>query len=324
MVHWFRSFMLVLVLLAVSGCQVQAPPKATVKVAMGYIPNVQFTPMYVAMEKGYFEEENLDVELDYGYETDILALVGKGELKFAIASGEQVILARSRGLPLVYVFDWYNRFPVSVAALAEQGLQEPSELVGKTVGIPATFGASYIGWRALLFAAGIPEDQVSLQTIGYTQVAALTSGQVDAAVCYYMNEPVQLRATGHEVEQILVADYIDLPAPGIVTNEETVEKEPELVERLVRAFYRGLKYTLENPEEAFAVAESAVPEIGENREVQRAVLDACLDLWRSDSLGWSDTRSWEDAVDFMLKDGLIDSEVPVEELFTNRFVPKEG
>lgn len=327
-----RTLPALLLIALVVGCAPMATPvaaptdtpvaPATVKIAMGFIPNVQFTPVYVALEQGYFADENITVELDYGWETDILSLVGTGQLRFAIASGEQVILARSGGLPVVYVFDWYNRFPVSVVSLAESGIEGPEDLVGKTVGTPAMFGSSYIGWRALLHATGIPEEQVTLQTIGYTQVAALTSGQVDAAICFYMNEPVQLEQSGVAVDQILIADYLDMPAAGLITNEATIAGEPELVERVVRAFARGLSYTLENPDEAFAMAERAVPEIGETAEVQRAVLQAAIELWQTDEVGVASEAAWQEAAEFMFAAGLIDTEVDAASAFTNRFVPQ--
>jgi NitT/TauT family transport system substrate-binding protein len=291
---------------------------------MGFIPNVQFTPMYVALEQGYFADENLEVELDYGMETDAISLLGAGELQFAIGSGDQVILARSRGLPVVYVYDWYNRFPVSVVSLKESGIETPEDLRGKTVGISHLQGASYVGWRALAEAAGLSETDVTLVAIGYTQAAALTSGQVDAAVCYYMNEPVQMQQGGTEVNLMLVADYAaSLPTNGIITNEATIAERPDLVERLLRAFHRGLQFTLDNPDEAFAIAERAVPEISGNREVQRAVLDASLELWQAEGLGLSDEESWAQASEIMLRAGLIDTEVDPSQAFTNQFVPEE-
>ncbi|MHB0875071.1 MAG: ABC transporter substrate-binding protein [Anaerolineae bacterium] len=308
--------------LALTGCGSRTATHSDVKIAMGYIANVQFAPMYLALEKGYFEQENLGVDLDYGWETDILSLVGTNQLQFAIASGDQIVLARAQGLPVVYVFDWYQRFPVTVASLAASNITKPDDLIGKRVGTPAIFGSSYIGWRALLFALGIPEDRIELQTIGYTQVAALTSGQVDAALCFYMNEPVQLRQAGQQVNQILVADYIQLPAAGIITNEATIENDPQLVERVVRAFSRGLKDTLSTPDDAFAAAEKAVPEIASSRDTQRAVLAASVELWNTDAIGVSDEAAWQAAADFMKQAGLVDVSLRAADLFTNRFVPE--
>lgn len=113
---------------------------------MGFVANVQFAPWYVAVENGYFADEGIDLTFDYGWEIDGVRLVGAGELPFAIASGDQVILARSQGLPVLTITNWFRRFPVSVVALEASGIKEPSELAGRKVGIPETSGASYIGW----------------------------------------------------------------------------------------------------------------------------------------------------------------------------------
>lgn len=311
-------------LVACTGATAPSPTESEpVKIAMGFIPNVQFTPMYVALDKGYFADEGLELELDYGMEADILGLLGAGQLQFAIGSGDQVVLARSAGLPVVYVYDWYNRFPVSVVSLAADGIESAADLKGKTVGVSHLAGASYIGWRALAEAAGLDDTDVSLQAIGYTQVAALTSGQVDAAVCYYMNEPVQLEVSGEKVNQILVDDFVPLPSNGIITNEATISDNPELIRRLLRAFDRGLRYTLDNPDEAFAIAEKAVPEIEGAREVQRAVFDASLELWDTDETGVSSDTQWASAADFMLRDGLIDDAVDPIHAYTNEFLPED-
>lgn len=293
----------------------------TITLAMGFIPNVQFAPFYVAEDKGYFAEENIEVEFDYGMETDLLKLVGAGELRFAVASGDQVILARAQGLPVVYVLNWYRRFPVCVVSLKDEGINGVKDLVGKTVGIPATEGASYIGWRALLEAEGIDEAEVNLQVIGYTQVASLTEDRVDAAVCYALNEPVQLREAGYAIDVIYVADYANLVSNGLITNQQTLAEQPALAQGLVRAVLHGISYTVEHPDEAFAICKEHVPEIvGDNEGLQKAVLVESIKFWQGDRLGYSDRAAWEESQRFMRQMGLIDAEVDVETLFTNQFV----
>ena len=144
-----RTVLLAVMIALLSACG-QAEPSSPVTIAMGFIPNVQFTPLYVALERGYFAEQGIEVELDYGMETDLLQRLGTGDLQFAIASGDQVALARAAGLPVTMVANWYRRFPVCVVSLEESGITEPTDLIGKTVGIPALEGASYIGWQAFL------------------------------------------------------------------------------------------------------------------------------------------------------------------------------
>jgi NitT/TauT family transport system substrate-binding protein len=240
-------------------------------------------------------------------------------MQFVIGSGDQVILARNQGLPVVYVMNWYRRFPVAVASL--EPIAEPQDLVGKDVGIPGLYGASYIGWQALIDAAGVDAAGVNLISIGYTQAESMVAGQVDAAVVYAMNEPVQLRQQGYEVYVLPVADYIDLVSNGLITNEETIAKEPELVRSVVRAMLRGLQDTLDDADEAFAICRQYVPEIDDEvAPLQRAVLEESLNFWRSEDLGRSDPAAWDASQAFMRQIGLIDTEVDVSTLFTNDYI----
>ncbi len=116
---------------------------------MGYIPDPQYAPIYVAVDKGYFAEEGLAIEFDYSFETDGMALVGANELPFAIVGGDQVILARAQGLPVVYVLEWFQRYPIAVVSKAAAGIEQPADLVGRKVGLPGFFGASYVGYVGL-------------------------------------------------------------------------------------------------------------------------------------------------------------------------------
>jgi NitT/TauT family transport system substrate-binding protein len=319
---------LTLSLIALSGCSggaspTPAPPASPTEVtlAMGFIPNVQFAPFYVAVNQGYFADENLEIEFDYGMETDLLNLVGTDALHFAVASGDQVILARGQGLPVVYVMTYFQRFPVAVVSLEDVPLENPEDLIGRSVGIPGLWGASYIGWLALLDAAGIDEGDIKLESIGYTQVASLTEDQVDAAVVYAANEPVQLRQAGYEPHIIYVADYMNLVSNGIITNEKTIAEQPQLVAGLVRAVLRGLRYTVDHPEEAFEICLEYVPEAGgENRDTQSAVLQESIKFWQSDKLGYSDPSAWEMSQEFMLKAGLAETETVPDKMFTNDFI----
>ncbi|MFQ5854627.1 MAG: ABC transporter substrate-binding protein [Anaerolineae bacterium] len=286
--------------------------------SMGFVPNVQFAPFYVAVDKGYFAGQGLSVEFDYGMEHDLLQLVGTGKRQFVVGSGDQVILARSQGLPVVYVMNWYRRFPIVIFSVAD--LTRPQDLVGKTVGLPGLFGASYIGWQALLNATGIDPEQVNVETIGFTQAEAVAAGKVDVAVGYAMNEPIRLQQEGYAPSVIEVADYIDLVANGIITNETTVEENPDLVQRVVTASLLGLRDTIADPEEAFEITLNYVPEAGDQREAQLAVLKKSIEYWEADQPGYSDPAAWEASQQFLKDVSLIEQTTDVDQMFTNRFV----
>lgn len=314
----------VLLILSVllSGCGFGAPrTPSEVTIAMGFIPNVQFAPMYVAIERGYFREEGLDVALDYGMETDLLQRLGANELQFVVGSGDQAILARANELPIKYVVNWYRRFPVCVVSLAEAGIDTPADLVGKTVGTPVLAGASYIGWLAFLQQVGIAPEQVNLQVIGYTQVASLTEKRVDAAICYAMNEPVQMAAAGLQTNVFYLDEYTRLISNGLMTNDNTIKQHPELVQGVVRAFMHGLQDTIADPEAAFAITRRAIPEMDDQTAtLQRQVLQECVTFWSGEALGASVPEDWETSVRFMEQLGLIAPGLKAADVYTNRFV----
>jgi NitT/TauT family transport system substrate-binding protein len=231
-----------------------AAGKTRVRLPMGYIANVQYAPIYIAVDRGYFAAEGIEIEFDYKFETDGVKLVGAGELPFAVVSGEQVVLARAQGLPVKYVMQWYKKFPVAIISLQKSGINSPQDLKGKTVGLPGFFGATYVGWRAFLKAIGLSENDVQQQEIGFTQVAALQSGKVDAVVGYSNNEPIVLRQNGQQITVFDVSDKVDMVANGLMTNEKTLRDNPELVRGMVRAVLRGIADTIKDPDAAMQVS----------------------------------------------------------------------
>ncbi len=316
-----------LLLVALTACQVLSGPPGPatptpIRLPMGYIANVQFAPFYVAVEKGYFAQEGIELSFDYSFETNGVQLVGAGQLPFALVSGEQVPLARAQGLPVVMVAQWYQRYPIAVFSLAEKGIRTPQDLRGRKVGLPGFFGASYVGFKALLYASGLRDEEVEAVDLGgFTQVAAVKEGRVDAAVGYINNEPLVLRRAGLAVNVIDVADHTALVGNGILTNERTIRDQPDLVRRFLRAFLRGLRDTLRNPKEAFEISKKYVEGLsGENEAAQWEVLQATLPLWQAEMPGRSDPRAWQEMVTVLVRMGQLKEPGDIPAMFTNAFV----
>jgi NitT/TauT family transport system substrate-binding protein len=310
-------------LLLLSACGPKSPAALTqVRLPLGYIPNVQFAPLYVAVERGYFRDVGIDVTFDYSMENDITALVGADQVQFGVVSGEQVLLARASGLPVVYVAAWYQQYPVSVVAKVSQGIQSPADLRGVTIGLPGLYGANYIGLRALLHAGGLSEADVTLDSIGYTQVEALATDRDQAVSVYTANEPVQLRAQGYDLTELRVADYVQLASNGLITNEKTIAGNPDLVQAMVTAMLRGLADTLADPQAAYQVSLKYVDALAQaDATVQQQVLATSIELWRADRLGYSQPEAWANMQSVLLDMGLLAAPLDVEKAYTNEFVP---
>ena len=297
-----------------------------VKIAMGYIPNVQFAPYYLAQELGYFSDEGLDVEFDYGWATDIMSLVAKGEIQFGISDGDQVIIARDKGVPVKAVYAMYVKYPIAVVSKKEKGITTPAMLIGKTIGVPAPYGSNYIGLRLLLASAGLEISDVNIQVIGYTQVESLVSGKVDAVTVFVNNEPFVLKDMGIDINIIPVYRITPMVSAAIITSDTLIEKNPDLVERFIRAVSNASYYALENKNGVMDLIKDYIPTLsGSNLEINRKVLFASFDLWEDEEtekygIGYSSREDWLQAIKALKELKMIKKDISPEDCYTDRFI----
>lgn len=323
------TWVLLAALLAVGASPGAAGPAKKMSIVMGYIPNVQFAPYYIARNRGYFTEEGLEVSFDYGYATDIMSLVARGEVDFGVSDGDQVIIARDRGLPVKVVYTMYVNYPVGVASLKSRGIEKIGDLAGKSVGAPVPFGSNYIGLLALLRSGGLGIEDVRFQNIGYTQIESLLSGKVDAVSVFINNEAVILRNMGYQLNVFEARGVTPLVSAAIVTGERTIDRKPEMVAGFVRAVSRASRYALEHPGRVMEIIRPSIPTLSEqNLELNRKVLYASMELWTdpdsaAHGLGYTSLEDWTESVRELRALGLIEGAVDPRECFTNRFLVPE-
>jgi len=241
---------------AISSAQA---PLVAERILLTFVPNVQFAPFYVGIEAGFFADSGFDVTLEHLQEPEVLDLVAVGQANFGIVSGEQVILARSRGRDVTYIFEWFQQYPVALAHSDALDLSDLQQLRGLKVGIPGRFGASYSGLTTLLSSAGLTETDIEVQEIGFNAAEVLCLGAVDAAMVYANNEPLQIRSlaaagdcgeiTG--VEVVTVASQVDLVSNGLIVNRSLLEAAPESAARMASAFKAALQSAINNPASAY-------------------------------------------------------------------------
>lgn len=285
------SVWIVFALLALGIGTASAQRQVEQTLFLTYIPNVQFAPAYVAIEGGHFAADGISVQvtIEHGDEPVGVDLIAAGQRQFGIIAGEQVIAARANGRPVVFVYEWFQEYPIAVVTTSESGISTPEDLRGQRIGIPGRFGATYTGILALLSAFGMSERDVQLEPIGFNAPEVVCTGAINASTIYINNEPIIIRERAQagdcgsvtNVNVIPVADYVDLVSNGVVTNEETIANDPDLVRAMVRGWHEGTRVAIRNPAAAYLASAAHVEGLITSPEMRNAfeALAAEQDAW---------------------------------------------
>jgi NitT/TauT family transport system substrate-binding protein len=314
----------------VSGPPSANSPAAATRlvVGLGFIPSVQFAQFYLADQAGYYDAEGLEVTFLNEIDANLVPKVGQGQVDIGISDGTSVIPAVSQGIPVRYIATVYGQFPSIVFGKASSGIGSAADLEGTKLGIPGRYGSSWVMLQALLDSAGLtPDDLEIVEYPDFGQGAAVAQGAVDAATGFANNEPVQLELTGTDAFVLHVDDVTALPGPGLIISDEMLPSKHPAVEGFVRATLRAMEEIMADPSAGLDAAIAAVPELGQDRETQEAILDATIDVWQapvasgSAALGAIDRDGWQDSIDFMTQLGLVSNPVTVDDLVSEQFLP---
>ena len=119
-----------------------------------------------------------------------------------------------------------------------------------------------------------------------------------------------------------VSDYVQLASNGILASEKVIQEDPELVRAFVGAFLKGLADTIVNPEEAYQLSTSYIPNFTDlDKDVQMQILQTSIGEWKADHLGYSDPQAWENMQNVLLEMGLITEKTDLSKAYTNEFIP---
>ena len=304
-----------------------APIKLTV--GLGYIPNVQFAQFYLADQAGYYRDAGLDVTFQNGSDADLIPLTALGKVDVAIADGTSLIPAVSQGIPVRYLATIYARFPNVVFAKASTGITSAADLRGRKIGTPGKYGSGWIMLQGLLQSAGLNADQVQVQLYpDYGQLTGVEQGQVDAATGFANNEPIQLGRTGVTPVVLPIDGIVPLPGNGLIAGTKTLATKHDAIARFISATLRAMQEISTDPQIGLDAAIKAVPEIATDKEGQRAVLRATIDMWHdaltdAHGLGAIDTDGWTRSIAFLasLPGGLVPNPVTVDGIIDSSLLP---
>lgn len=263
--------------LLAAGCSTDRPATGSVTVGLTYIPNVQFCAFYLGLAEGLFD--GVDVEIrHHGEQEDLFGALLRGQEQIVFASSDEAVVA---GQDLVTVATAYQQYPVEVLFLGRH--DSLADLRGKSLGIPGRFGTSYYAALMALDSAGLTEDEVELQEIGFTQVSAMATAKVDAIIGFTNNELIQLEMMDIDVSSVPVSSPPRLVGQGLITTGDRAD-DPA-VRAVVDGMLAAERRAVEDPGAALAATEEFVPALADptQREMAEQVLAATTELWRDEN-----------------------------------------
>lgn len=275
-----------------------------VTVTLNWVPYGEHAPFYLGVADGIFEDEGIDLTIQPGNGSgNTVQQVAQRNTDFGWADTPPLANGIASGMPVRSVGVFLQTGPSSVEFFEDQGITEPADLVGKTVG--GTPGdAMYGTFPAWLEINGVdPADVTVVNVDAAGKIAALIEGKVDAIQGFYHDQSATIEdQTGKEVSALPFADFgMNMLGTGLVAHEATIESDPGLVQAMVRATSRSFQAAAEDPQAAVAaMAEGA--EQAPDESVLTAQLEATvglLDLEGAPAPGVNTEQQWTDTLTFL-------------------------
>lgn len=277
-------------------------------------PSVLLSYMYVPMEMGYFEEEGIEVELEYtGGSAQAIQLILAGQGLLTLPDPATILNAAGQGqdVQTVYQRSYGSVFEVIVPAGGDITAFEGSQLDGTNIGISEFSGGEVPALRAALAEEGLdPETDVELLPIGGGEAQTLQALQ-DGTVDLYVSSKPDMSAlanAGLEFNRITPEEWLTFPGNSMVVTGENLESERETIVGFLRALAKGNVFHQENLEAALQIAEEYAPESFDDPESARNFLESLfpLDITPDgiDQIGGFDREGWGVFQDYLLAGGV--------------------
>lgn len=328
----FLTALLCLSLLA--GCGAQTGPTDSsggsaeskeLDVVLDWYPNALHAFLYVAIEKGYYAEEGLQVNIRFpSNANDAISLVAAGKADIGLYYQQDVIQARAdQGVPVKSIGAVVQAPLNIVLSLKDKNITSPADLVGKTVGYAGTELSEAL-IRSIMNYVGADYSDVTMIDVGFDLMSSMTTGNVDATIgCLVNHEVPQMEEEGFAVSWFDLDDYgVPTYYEGVfLANDDAIENDSETLKAFLRASARGFADMQADPEEALRILLDNQNE--ENfplsETVERSSMETLLPLMETAEaqfLSQSDA-CWQENIDWMLEQGLIDSAPSLDDVRVN-------
>jgi NitT/TauT family transport system substrate-binding protein len=296
-----------------------------VKLRLDWTFGAEHAPIFLAKEKGFFAEEGIDVDLLPGEGSSVtVKLVGNQDADFGYASADQALIATSKGLPVVSTAVILQVNPTALIFRRAANVRDPkTDLYGKVIGVQLK---SVTGrqWEALKKIQSLDAGKFREVPADGALVPLIAAGKIDVGVGFYFNDALKLRASGEDVDWVLLETLgLKMYSTSLLTNEKMIKEKPDLVRRFTRAFVKGWSYSLKNPDEAMKIFIAKNPST--DQKFAQLKLPEVLKLTdsadvRQNGIGYSTEAGWKSLQESLLSMGLQQTRVDLSKVYTNQFL----
>jgi ABC-type nitrate/sulfonate/bicarbonate transport system substrate-binding protein len=324
---WVAMMAVLALVVALSSCQVgqrsSAEPTHAV-LSLDWVPNTNHTGFYVALEKGWYAEEGIDLEIQIPSDpAAALKQVAAGNTEFGISFQEEVTIARANDIPVVSIAAVIQHNTSAFAALASSGIDEAADFEGKTY---ASYGLPIERpiLEGLMACEGADASTVEFIDVGFDAFPALLAGRVDLAWIFEGWDGVQAQLKGVELSLVRLYGSClpDYYTPVIIAGETTLEEKADLTHRFLAATSRGYAYAAENPEEAAEILLKHSPE--SDPELVRASQVWLSPRYQDDAPRWGEQKeeTWVEFARWLYERDLLPKEIDATQAFTTSHLPE--
>ena len=296
-----------------------------VTVVLDWVPNTNHTGLYVALEKGFYKDLGLNVEIMQPPEGGALSLVAAGKAEFAVSFQEEIgpALTSENPLPVVAVASIIDHNISGIISLKEKGIDSPSKLEGKRY---ASWGTPFE--RAILTniveGDGGDFSKVELIPNTVTDVISALQTDIDAVWVYYGWDGIATELAGLDTNYIAFRDInpvFDFYTPVLASGTKYLEENEEEAKKFLEATAKGCEYAIANPEEAAEILVKHAPEV--DLELAKASQAFLANEYQAEKARWGtiDETRWTTFYDWMYEEGLIGAELGSQG-FTNAYLPQ--
>ena len=296
-----------------------------VNVVLDWYPNAIHTFLYTAIERGYYEEEGLDVQIRFpANANDALSMVAAGKAEIGMYYQQDLIQAVANQKASIRSIGAIVQSPLNIIlSLKDKNITSPKDMVGKTIGYGGTVLSESLV-KCMMEYVGADASDVNLVDVGFGLMSSMTTGNVDATIgCLVNHEVPQMEEEGFELNYFPVSGY-GIPnyyEEVFLTNNKLLEEEPEVVEGFLRASKKGFDDFKADPDGCLAILMNNQNEANFplTQSVEEQSCKTLLPLMETDSAEFlSQTEEcWQENIDWMLENGLIDKAVDVSDVMTN-------